>query len=121
MSAARVPDRAPWTGGPWRVLARPGRLTGPRLGLLLLIDHGVVLVMTVLAAPLVGSREPFKGSWDQLAIQGTDFASQLLSSWQRWDALWYQHITEVGYRVGDGSAAFFPLYPILGRLATPIA
>lgn len=121
MLAARVPDRAPRAGGPWRVLAGPRRLTGLRLGLLLLIDHAVVLVMAALAAPLVGSREPFKGSWDQLVLQGTGFVSQLLSSWQRWDALWYQHITEVGYGVGDGSTAFFPLYPILGRLATPVA
>ena len=33
--------------------------------------------------------------------------------WQRWDALWYQHLAEAGYQAGDGSTAFYPLYPFL--------
>jgi hypothetical protein len=34
----------------------------------------------------------------------------------RQDALWYLRIATHGYRSGDGSAAFFPLYPLLIRL-----
>jgi hypothetical protein len=37
------------------------------------------------------------------------------SSLERWDGLWYLRIAEDGYRAADGSAAFFPLYPLLVR------
>ncbi len=40
----------------------------------------------------------------------------LLAPLQRWDALWYLHIAEFGYRPDDLSASFFPLYPILDRV-----
>jgi Mannosyltransferase (PIG-V) len=42
----------------------------------------------------------------------------ILSSWQRWDARWYQEITEYGYSAGTGSDAFFPLYPLLTRVVS---
>jgi hypothetical protein len=44
--------------------------------------------------------------------------STLISYWQRWDALWYQHIATAGYAVGDGTVAFFPLYPLASRLVS---
>lgn len=65
-----------------------------------------------------GARERLTGNWMELQMPGTDFATRLLSMWQRWDALWYQHIVEQGYSSGDGSTAFFPLYPLLVRGAT---
>jgi hypothetical protein len=34
------------------------------------------------------------------------------SSFERWDALWFLRISEQGYAEADGSAAFFPLYPM---------
>ena len=34
------------------------------------------------------------------------------SGFERWDALWFLRIAEDGYREDDGSAAFFPLYPM---------
>lgn len=41
--------------------------------------------------------------------------------WTRWDGQWYLKIASEGYRLDDGSAAFFPLYPwtitIMGWLA----
>lgn len=42
----------------------------------------------------------------------------LLDVWERWDALWYLRIATDGYEADDGSAAFFPLYPLLVRLFT---
>ena len=39
----------------------------------------------------------------------------LFTSWERFDALWYLRIADSGYRDGDGSAAFFPLYPLVTR------
>jgi hypothetical protein len=44
---------------------------------------------------------PITGGWHNLLDAG-DHA----------DALWYQRIASTGYRTDDGSAAFFPLYPI---------
>ena len=35
---------------------------------------------------------------------------------ERQDALWFLRIADTGYRPGDGSAAFFPLYPLLVRV-----
>jgi hypothetical protein len=39
----------------------------------------------------------------------------LFTAWERFDALWFLRIADSGYRVGDGSAAFFPLYPVTIR------
>ena len=39
----------------------------------------------------------------------------LFTAWERFDALWFLRIADAGYRVGDGSAAFFPLYPLAIR------
>ena len=39
----------------------------------------------------------------------------VLAAWERFDALWFLRIAESGYRLGDGSAAFFPLFPLAIR------
>ncbi|MFB3737840.1 MAG: mannosyltransferase family protein [Candidatus Velamenicoccus archaeovorus] len=38
-----------------------------------------------------------------------------VTAWERFDALWFLRIAAAGYRSGDGSAAFFPLYPLAVR------
>jgi Mannosyltransferase (PIG-V) len=45
----------------------------------------------------------------------------LISTWQRWDSRWYQQISQYGYHVGDGSEAFFPLYPLVTRVVSTLA
>ena len=40
----------------------------------------------------------------------------LLGTWQRWDVCWYERIATLGYRQGDPSVTFFPLYPLLMRV-----
>jgi Mannosyltransferase (PIG-V) len=37
------------------------------------------------------------------------------TSFERFDALWFLRIASSGYRTGDGSAAFFPSYPLAIR------
>jgi hypothetical protein len=37
------------------------------------------------------------------------------TAWERFDGLWYLRIAAKGYRDGDGSAAFYPLYPLATR------
>src|SRR5439155_3130999 len=39
----------------------------------------------------------------------------LVTAWERFDALWYLKIAAHGYANHDGSAAFFPLYPLVIR------
>ena len=41
--------------------------------------------------------------------------SNIATSFERWDALWFLRIAEDGYAEDDGSAAFFPLYPLVVR------
>lgn len=38
------------------------------------------------------------------------------AAWERFDALWFLRIADAGYAAGDGSAVFFPLYPLAIRL-----
>jgi hypothetical protein len=39
----------------------------------------------------------------------------LVTAWERFDALWFLRVASGGYVDGDGSAAFFPLYPLIIR------
>ncbi len=39
----------------------------------------------------------------------------VVTSFEEQDALWYLRIADGGYRAGDGSAAFFPLFPLAVR------
>ena len=39
----------------------------------------------------------------------------VFTAWERFDALWFLRIAESGYADGDGSAVFFPLFPLLIR------
>jgi hypothetical protein len=43
-----------------------------------------------------------------------------ITAFERFDALWFLRIATEGYRDGDGSAAFFPGYPLLIRGLTPL-
>jgi len=44
----------------------------------------------------------------------------LWTSFERFDALWFLRIATGGYASGDGSAAFFPFYPWLVNVVTPL-
>jgi hypothetical protein len=93
------------------------------------LSRGLVLAIAVTVSLRIGlalvgsialqdqSRVALSGNWEELVLPGSDNATRVLSMWQRWDALWYQHIAEQGYAAGDGSTAFFPVYPLLMRAA----
>jgi hypothetical protein len=42
----------------------------------------------------------------------------VFTAFERQDALWFLRIASTGYEAGDGSAAFFPLYPVVVRAAS---
>jgi len=44
----------------------------------------------------------------------------LVMPWVRYDVRWYQQIADHGYRPGEGTAAFHPLYPLLAKLVAPL-
>ncbi len=99
---------------PW-----PRWLEGLPLALALLVVLRVVLgAVAVIAVNVAPRAGVVHGNWEELVITGGEPWSELLSTWQRWDALWYQHIVEQGYRAADGSTAFFPLYPLLSKVVS---
>jgi Mannosyltransferase (PIG-V) len=42
------------------------------------------------------------------------------TAWERWDGLWFLRIAEDGYSENDGSAAFFPLYPMATKVVSTL-
>ncbi|MCL6107188.1 MAG: glycosyltransferase family 39 protein [Actinobacteria bacterium] len=49
----------------------------------------------------------------------TGFGHYLFDIWARWDSVWYLEIAHHGYSATNGSAAFFPLYPLLIAVFKP--
>ena len=78
---------------------------GARLGLLLvgLLSTALLPVLPPVGVPGWPATLP-SSSWHHV-----------FTAWERHDALWFLRIAADGYRVDDGSAAFFPLYPLLTR------
>lgn len=54
------------------------------------------------------------------AMEVTPGWHNLVTAWERFDALWFLRIATAGYVDGDGSAVFFPLFPLLIRGLSPI-
>lgn len=77
-----------------------------RLGLFL-----VGLVAPALFTPLEPASVP---GWPARPFPDPGFHNAF-TAWERFDVLWFLRIAESGYAVGDGSAAFFPLFPAAAR------
>lgn len=71
-----------------------------------------ILSLRLLAITGVG------GQLLNLVMPGTDLGTELLSMWQRYDALWYQQIAQSGYHAGDKTFHFPPLYPLLSHIVS---
>jgi Gpi18-like mannosyltransferase len=78
---------------------------GLRLGMFLIGLFGVALFppLNQVGVPGWAANPPDPG-WQNV-----------FTAWERFDALWFLRIGDTGYRLGDGSAAFFPLYPLAIR------
>lgn len=86
---------------------------------------GLIAVAVIPHAPPGGASVPGLGQipgpvgvpgWPAHEI--TAGWSNLVTIWERFDALWFLRIAAHGYRSTDGSAAFFPLFPMLVRGAS---
>ncbi len=82
---------------------------GLRLGLsLLALWAGLFIPSRVPSGTAPYQPPPMPAFWDRL-----------LGVWSRWDGQWYLQIATGGYRPGDGTTAFLPLYPgLVGGLGT---
>jgi Gpi18-like mannosyltransferase len=78
---------------------------GLRLGMFLIGLFGVALFPPLHQVGVPGwAANPPDPGWQNV-----------FTAWERFDALWFLRIGDTGYRLGDGSAAFFPLYPLAIR------
>ena len=76
-----------------------------RLAMFLIGLFGVALFPPLRPVGVPGwPADPFDPGWQNV-----------FTAWERFDALWFLRIADSGYRLGDGSAAFFPLYPLVTR------
>ena len=95
------------TRADWKRALRYSALVylGVRLGLFL---------VGLLSTALVPARDAVDvPGWP--ATQPSESWHHVFTAWERHDALWFLRIAAFGYEQGDGSAAFFPLYPLVSR------
>jgi len=83
---------------------------------ILRIALGLAGLLTMLLDPRPLLRDI--AAWTALEVLDGRPWTLLFSIWQRWDALWYQEIAAEGYHAGNNTAAFFPLFPLLSRIAS---
>ena len=83
---------------------------GVRIGLGILALVGTALVLQEEVVNVPGWPAPAQ----------TPGWHNIFTAWEKWDALWFLRIADVGYSDADPSAAFFPLYPILIRAVAPL-
>jgi hypothetical protein len=83
---------------------------------ILRIALGLAGLLTVVLDPRPLLRDV--AAWTALEVTNGRPWTLVFSIWQRWDALWYQEIATEGYRAGNNTAAFFPLFPLLSRIAS---
>ena len=83
-----------------------------------------ITLLALLATMMIPAIAP-QGTANWYGSPGGPTLNPLVDSiggvWTRWDGQWYLKIASEGYRLDDGSSAFFPLYPwtvtIFGWLA----
>ena len=110
-----IPSRAAHRRGLWSRLD-PGLKLALWLVVTLRVGLGLVGLLSIHVQPITS----IGGNWTDLILPGGDPWHQLLSMWQRYDALWYQQIATHGYAAGDSTVAFYPLYPLLSHITSLI-
>ena len=75
-----------------------------------------IFAVGFLAASLIGIQElPIGWRFPARAEVFHGALGHLLNPWAHWDGVWFIKIATGGYADGDGSTAFFPLFPLLLR------
>jgi Gpi18-like mannosyltransferase len=79
-----------------------------------------LFVLGLIAVALVPPLDPVSvPGWPAHPIPDPGWHN-LFTVWERFDALWFLRIAAEGYRATDGSAAFFPLYPLVTRIVSTL-
>lgn len=102
LAAPAIPTVVPRPVLPWRAIVL-------QAATLWLATRIAFIVLTYFAVILT-SRTPATGA---VAVSPHD----MLDAWKRWDTIWYINIAQLGYWKLQ-SLAYFPLYPVLIRIAT---
>jgi hypothetical protein len=77
-----------------------------------------LLVLGLVAVAVIPALDPVSvPGWTAHAVPDPGWHN-LFTAWERFDALWFLRIAAEGYRAADGSAAFFPLYPLVTRFVS---
>ena len=84
----------------------------------LAVRIGLVLLGFVAVAALPSRGLVSVPGWPDQAY--TPGVHNLVTPFEKQDALWFLRIATDGYRPDDVSAAFFPLYPVAVRVVTPL-
>jgi hypothetical protein len=78
----------------------------------------LTFVIGLLAVAAIPPIEPVGvPGWDARPIPDPGWHN-LFTAWERFDGLWFLRIADAGYGLDDGSAAFFPLYPLAIRVSS---
>jgi Mannosyltransferase (PIG-V) len=78
---------------------------------------GLVAWGSIVLSPITGVG----GDHLELLLPTSSRLWPWVGPWQRWDALWYEHIARSGYVRGTADGAFYPLFPGLTHLLAPLA
>jgi Gpi18-like mannosyltransferase len=95
---------------------RPELRDGIRYSLTVFLAVRVgLLILGLVSVELFPPREPVSvPGWPAHPFPDPGWQNAF-TSFERFDALWFLRIASGGYRTGDGSAAFFPFYPLAIR------
>jgi Mannosyltransferase (PIG-V) len=82
------------------------------------VTRVALFVAGLVAVGAVGGLEPVSvPGWPAPPLADGGWHN-LFTAWERFDALWFLRIASSGYRATDGSSVFFPLFPMLVRVAS---
>ncbi|HEX2032307.1 MAG TPA: mannosyltransferase family protein [Actinomycetota bacterium] len=119
MTTPRVREAEP-TAAEHRAEVRPRLRRGLRYCVAVFVAFRLgITVLEVAGVALLPGLDPV-GAPGWPANETTPGWHNVVTSSERFDALWFLSIATEGYRDGDGSAAFFPGYPLLIRAVTPL-
>ena len=107
----------------WRDRLPPGTVDALALFLTMRVALGLVVVYLWWRGGMPGPChfELARNGWlsvPNLVDDGAGFP--LIGAWQRWDACWYTKIATFGYEPQELSVTFWPLFPLLTGLVSPL-
>ncbi len=107
----------------WRDRLPPGTIDALALFLTMRVALGLVVVYLWWRGGMPGPChfELARNGWlsvPNLVDDGAGFP--LVGAWQRWDACWYTKIATFGYEPQELSVNFWPLFPLLTGLVSPL-